>query len=191
MKRSSTKFFILLLVFACLSIWNLNAQTADYIINDFDDNMPFREFFYAGPDNNKPNAIDSQIFTSDLTYIKEGNASRFLEWNNLEFGQYFGWGLSLNKLNASHVAYLSFWIIGTNENERFEIKIRDFNGAEPVVPSSQVVTITKKWQKVKIPLSSFRGVNLSAIENINLGFNYVTSGKSGRIYVDDFRFEYQ
>jgi len=184
------RYLLLIFLLTGLSFFIINAQTADYLINDFDDNIPHREFFYTGPDGNKPN-VDSQVFTSDLNYIKESSASRFLEWNNLGFDQYFGWGVSFQKFNASQAAYLSFWVIGTNGNERFEIKIKDVSGTEPVISSSQMLTVTKKWQKIKIPLSMFKGVNLSALENVNLGFNYVTSGKSGRIYVDDFRFEYQ
>ncbi len=191
MKNNPFILLVLIFVLTFLSTLALNAQTADFIINDFDDNVTLSEFFYTGPDKNKPEGVDSQIFTSDLNYIKEESASRFIEWNNLKLGQYFGWGVNLNAFNTSKVAYLSFWVIGTNGNERFEIKIKDINGNESLVPSTQTVIVTKEWKKVKVSMASFKGINLSALENVNLGFNYVTSGKSGRIYIDDFRFEYQ
>lgn len=170
-----------------------DSKTAPIPIIDFEGTTPYNEFDYAGP---KPEEVDydTRLIDNDSRFIKQGAKSRVLKWN-IKAHQYFGWGVALEhageEFDTGKAKYLSFWVIGAEGGERFQIKIKDVNGKEVAVKSHSYIKVTKKWQKVSVPLKDFgKKIDLSRLENVNLGFNRTVSGASGCIYIDDFKFEF-
>jgi len=181
---------IMFIVFVFNNI-NLFAQ-APVPIQTFDGTV-YSEFIYAGPNDNEVD-YKSELNYNDTRFIKEGDASRMLKWN-FKKGQYFGWGVNLSGggkgFDASGIKFLTFWVIGINGNETFQIKIKDMKGVEHQVQSRKYLKVSTEWQEIKVPLSDFpSGVDFTRIENINLGFNEIASGSSGTIYIDNFQLIY-
>ena len=101
-----------------------------------------------------------------------------------------GWGgfiCFLDGLDASKYEFLSFKVKGEKGGERFEIGIKDTSGVEKKIQIENYAKLTTEWQKVSIPLSEFKDVNLSSLENINFAANE-THGK-GTVYIDDIELE--
>ncbi|MBI2118618.1 MAG: CIA30 family protein [Elusimicrobia bacterium] len=98
-----------------------------------------------------------------------------------------GWGLSLKGINLEDYTWLTFYIKGEKGGEDFEIGIKNKANAEKKLLISRFVDVSTEWRKVKIPLKEFEGVDLTSMDNLNLGFNE-QSGE-GTIVLDDFQFE--
>jgi hypothetical protein len=168
-----------------------NSKTAPIPIIDFEGTSPYNEFCYFGP-----NEVDheSSLFNNDPRYIKQGSYSHLLKWN-LKEGQYFGWGVDLKQADEAFdtrkANFLTFWVIGVEGGQRFHIKLKDINGLEVPLNSHNYVRVSKEWQKVSVPLRDFgRKIDLSSLENVNLGFDRIVSNENGCIYIDDFAFEF-
>ena len=102
-------------------------------------------------------------------------------------GGWGGWGLNLNGIDAGPYATLTLMLKGGAGGEKFEIGLRDANNVEKKVPVTQFTDLGREWQKVRIPLSLFEGVNLGSLANVNLGFSDWSA--DGEVYVDDIQFE--
>jgi len=162
-------------------------------IIDFDGTTPYDDFVYSGPDGVR---VDYEVILNvkGLRYIKQEKTSRKLRWC-LKFGEYFGWGVDLRDGNVGFdtrgAKYLTFWVIGQKGDERFQIKMKDITGTERSLKSNFYRKDLKEWVFFKIPLKDFGStIDLSRLENVNLGFNNRISGRSGCIYIDDFKFEF-
>jgi hypothetical protein len=60
--------------------------------------------------------------------------------------------------------------------------LRDAKGQEKKKGIGGYIDTPVKWQRVFIPLAEFSGVNLTSLDNINLGF---VSKQKGRIFLDN------
>jgi hypothetical protein len=106
-----------------------------------------------------------------------------------------GWGVQWanapsERFDASAFADLTLWIKGTSGGEIFQIGLKDTDGNEVKVESEPLVVVSaSEWRPVTVPLSRFsdEGVNITSIENVNVGFN--RDHGSGTICVDDVAFE--
>lgn len=126
-----------------------------------------------------PNCIHSGIYGMQISYDMKGNGNG-------------GWGVHWDEapgkhFDASQYSALTFWVKGASGGETFQIGIRDTNKVEYKLESVAVVVVTQNWSRVSAPFTSFVGVNVSSIANINLGFN--SNHRSGSICIDDFAFE--
>lgn len=96
------------------------------------------------------------------------------------------WGF-LNKdqqgVNVSSYNYLSMYVKGANGGESFRVELKDGAGHT----SKQTLSgITTSWQEFKLDLSSFSGVDLRNLTQVN--FVMDLSPNSGTVYIDLLRF---
>ncbi len=101
-------------------------------------------------------------------------------------GGWGGWGVAMKGASVAQYRYLAFDVRGDKGGENFEIGLRDARGKEVKRPMSSYGDVGKAWRRVLIPLSEFAGVNLSSLDNINLGFG---EKREGRVYLDNIAFE--
>lgn len=92
----------------------------------------------------------------------------------------------LPSYNASGFRFVTFWLRGTIIRQTFEFNLKDIAGNQKGV---FVMVNTTGWERVSIPLERFAGVNLTALENFNLGFTDALG--SVTIYIDNFEFTNQ
>jgi hypothetical protein len=198
-KQMNKKFFLrgflmLLVLSICLPTFfycQEDSKTAPIPIIDFEGTAHYREFPYFGPNVD----YEFRLIKSHPRFVKQGQHSRLLKWNfNAGKRQYFGWGVDLKHageaFDTRKANFLTFWVIGVEGGERFHIKLKDINGLEVPLNSHIYVTVSQVWQKVSVPLADFGRIDLSRLENVNLGFDLGVSGARGCIYIDDFAFEY-
>ncbi|MEM7106308.1 MAG: hypothetical protein AAF502_24475 [Bacteroidota bacterium] len=163
------------------------------IINNFDSPTGFEEFTYSGPD---PGAVKAK---TDLCQTGEydncayqGENARWIEWN-LGDHEWYGWGMHLRGFDTKGMKFLTFSVRGELGNERFLIKMRDSDGNEVGFNSNHYNEITNQWTEMIVPLRDFQRANeefnLNSLDNINLGFNTLSAGKKGKIYIDNFKLE--
>ncbi len=101
-----------------------------------------------------------------------------------------GWGVHWNNspekhFNASGFSAFTFWVKGTG-SETFQIGVKDTSGNEVKVESDNLLIVSSDWLQVILPLSNLQGVNVSSIENVNIGFN--KNHGTGSICIDDILF---
>ena len=88
-----------------------------------------------------------------------------------------GWGIRwinapTRSADLSGFRELVFWVKGTTDDQVFQIGIKGSNGVEVKAESTAGgVVSASEWREFVIPLSAFTGIDLRAVENVNLGFN--------------------
>jgi hypothetical protein len=139
-------------------------------------------FLWSLPDG-KENILTA-YYTSEYVHSEHyALKAEFLSYP----GALAGWGVGcLPSYNASKFKFVTFWLKGTNIGQTFECNLKDMAKDQKGV---SVMVNTTDWERVTIPLESFAGVDLTALENFNLGFTEAMG--SVTIYVDDFEFSNQ
>ena len=127
-----------------------------------------------------------QYYNADPANVHSSQYSIRIEFHSPP-GIFGGWGIfSTDGFDEDFSRFqdLAFWLKGESGSERFDVKLKDLAGTEVPVQ----VTASPNWQQVVIPLERLRegGVDLAALENVNVGFNDILGG--GIIYIDDFAF---
>jgi len=104
---------------------------------------------------------------------------------------YNGFWMKLQNADISKYDKLSFWIKG-DETVGFSPKIKlELKNGRGEVGKFTVTNVTKDWQEVVIPLSSFVGLNDKAgMTEFVIVFDDITCAakKQGTIYIDDITF---
>jgi hypothetical protein len=99
------------------------------------------------------------------------------------------WVLNLEHFDASRKQNLCFWVKSEKGKEQFEVGLKDIStkpGAELKVPQTAAEK-EGEWKQIIIPLQNWKQQDLSALENLSLGFK--NQFGSGVIYVQGFTFE--
>ncbi len=128
----------------------------------------------------------SRFKTGTPTYDSIRNHVLQLEYQILNDG-WAGWGLALKGLDASNYTAITFMVRGRKGGETFEIGLKDKENIEKKLAITQFSDIEKDWRKVKIPLKEFENVDLSKLDNLNLGF--LGESGEGTVYLDEIQFE--
>jgi len=96
-------------------------------------------------------------------------------------------------LDASAYRYLSFWILGEEGGEDFDITLKDdtwrkHEDENPTVSLHSYLGggASTRWQQVFIPLGDFKGLNLHSLVTLVLSFNTVGDL---RVYLDRMTFD--
>jgi hypothetical protein len=179
------------LVLACLFIGMSAAVAVDppTVIYNFEGGTPFNEFLYFGPGNDVDVQTDICTKRTDMDCAIEGRHARWFQWN-LGPTEYFGWGVDMRGFNARPYNFLVFYVKGANGGERFKVKIKDKNGLEIGLSSLSYGDIGTAWQQIVVPLKDFtladNNLQLGSLENINIGFNTLDSGSTGKLSIDYF-----
>ncbi len=102
------------------------------------------------------------------------------------FGENFGfWGFGTpNGYDASSYNEICFWAYTQKPNQVFRLQIKDTSNKEDGV--TIILEGPNRWTQICTDLAKFSdlGIQLTSLENINLGFNKDTD--SAEIWVDDF-----
>lgn len=96
---------------------------------------------------------------------------------------YGGLWMGLNNLNIQMRQVLSFMVKGTRGNEIFEVGLKDMQGIEIKVDVRKYKKVTKKWERIIIPIDDFQGVDLANLDNVSFSFR-----SSGKVYIDEIKF---
>ena len=104
-----------------------------------------------------------------------------------------GYWTGLNSQDVSRYQEVSFWIKGSNGEEKVKAGLKDNNNNETKLLVNNYLPegkITTSWQQVVIPLADFFSVaNWGSMGNFSLTFNNgYGSPYSGTVYIDDIRF---
>ena len=139
-------------------------------------------FLWSFPKGNE-NVLTAQ-YTSQQVHT--GSYSLKIEFRK-SAGAYGGLGVGrLPSYSVSKTGFATFWLRGTSLGQTFEFKLKDIAGKEEGV---LVMVATTEWEYVSIPLARFAEVDLTALENFNLGFT--EDWGSVTIYIDDVEFTEQ
>lgn len=100
------------------------------------------------------------------------------------------WGIATPKgydLTQLDVSEVCFWVYAEEQLQAFRLKLKGPRTVERGV-DIEVVKV-REWTQICTPLAKFsdQGVDLTRLDNVNLGFNKET--KSATIWVDDFEFK--
>ncbi len=113
---------------------------------------------------------------------------------NFAQGEHGGWGVYWLKsptygFDASAYSALTFWIRGEKGGESFWVALKDTSNKEIKIESRELSVVTAvEWRQLRAPLSRFKnqGVNLAALDNMNLGFT--RENGAGTLCIDDIAF---
>ena len=114
-----------------------------------------------------------------------------LDYDVSQAKQIAGYFTDLAKLDARTYTTLDLLVRGENGGESFLVGLSDTKGAEPRLSVGDLLQggITKNWQWVQIPLSSFpASLDRSALANLSLSFLNSYAPTNGRVYVKEIRF---
>jgi hypothetical protein len=124
-------------------------------------------------------SMDINFVWSDGYY--QGMGYNWANWNTSSSSIY----------NASSATAIDLWLLsGSGTITTLSISLVDSSGANSnSIPVTNYLTggVTTSWQELKIPLSSFTGVNLTALWELNITTGGSQSGNQ-TIYLDDFSF---
>ena len=84
---------------------------------------------------------------------------------------------------------LTFWVKGTQGGEKMTLQFRDSNSLNymPQSTYNKLPVITTEWQKVVVPLSELKGIDISALDMAGAAFGKDVGNMRGEVvYVDDF-----
>jgi hypothetical protein len=146
------------------------------------------QFPFYGPLND-PNFVCQEVFDKfhdDTTH--SSSASVRIEYSGTNDGY---WGISMpDGYNASAFNEICFWAYAEQPAQAFKLKMKDkrkTSHSEEGVPI--IVAQVGVWQPFCTPLSKFSnlGVDLSQLENVNLGFEQFVGPAA--VWVDDFEFK--
>jgi hypothetical protein len=147
----------------------------DLLIADFDQTTKYSQFVFK--DDKGSQLTSSSGYQDPVKGYYLG-----IKFSMVEAG---GIGYGLNGLNISQFRYFSFSVKGEKGGETFEVGLRDKKDKEMRVKIEDVASVTTEWQTVKIPLSSFTGVDTTSMNNFHFAFAAKTKG---RISIDDIKF---
>jgi hypothetical protein len=96
---------------------------------------------------------------------------------------YFGIG-TLGGYNVTQFSQICLWAYAVQPDQAFRVKLRDTLGTEMGV--NVTVRDANEWSRICVDLQRFsdQGVDLSQLDNINLGFEEANG--SATVWVDDF-----
>ncbi len=172
------KLKLYLLLLAVLGAATANLFARNLTVDNFDD---VRSSPFSFKDDK-----GSRFKANIPVYDSIRNHVLVLEYQVLKDG-WAGWGIALKGMDASQYTSLTFMIRGKKGGETFEIGLKDKENMEKKLLMTQFSDIEKDWQKVKIPLKEFENVDLSNLDNLNLGF--LGESGEGTVFIDDIQFE--
>ncbi len=94
-----------------------------------------------------------------------------------------GYWMSLEGKSARTFRYLVFRIRGIYGGEKIQVGLKDRKQVEYRVNLNDYGGVTKDWRQVVIPLSAFKEVDLTQLDNMSLSLE-----GSGAVYLDDLMF---
>jgi hypothetical protein len=105
-------------------------------------------------------------------------------------GTWGSYSLQPPRFSVSKAAYLEAWVKGVKGGERFEFVLWSYcSQGFPGRPSSAVITTTRSWKRVRVPLVDFvsPNVKLSSLCRLSIGFNDALS-PAGTVFLDEIAF---
>ena len=178
----------------CFSFVIAEAATSEVLIADFDS-------------GEKPNNIGGNFgaWDKDPADFSQGCSEAFDSKNRhgskgfsmkLEYdvdsrnAAYNGFWMFLQNFDASKYNNLSFWVKGDGDEGYTTVFKLELKNANRQVGRYYVTNVTDQWQKIVIPLKSFKGVtDFSSLTEFVLVFeDRIASNKTGVILIDDISF---
>jgi len=146
------------------------------------------QFPFAG---SGPNAVSSDVFLCQGVYDQAHTPPLSVKIVYHSTGDqygFFGFGIKLkdgfSPYDASKFTKICLWDYTEVPGQAFRLKLKDASGVERGIQI--IIDKGSEWTQISKELSEFtgQGVNLSRLENINLGFEQVSG--SATLWVDDF-----
>ncbi len=171
---------------------------AEIIVDDFDKGRTMGVFFersttlgaFHGTFARRP----SYCVITKTDKEKRGKQGLGLAIDFCDVAGWCGWYTLLNDIDVTPYNALSFWVKGSEGNEKFDIGFADAKMQDleiDAVYAGPVTAFLSKgvsttWQEVKVPLAKVGSeIDLSRMGSLVFWFRYETKGK---IYVDDVKF---
>jgi len=114
-----------------------------------------------------------------------------LDYDVSQTGQFAGYFSALGLLDARSFTTLDLLVRGEKGGEALLVGLRDSTGTEPRLSIGDLLPggITKEWQWVQIPLSSFPAtLDRSALASLSFSFFNTYAPQAGRLYIKEIRF---
>jgi hypothetical protein len=120
--------------------------------------------------------------------------SLYIQWDMSKPGAYGGYWTDLGHLDLGNFNYLSFYIKGLEGDEKFKVGLRGKLDAayetKIFVDEALKTGVTTEWQKVLIPLKSFKAIQEWNDVNIfSLNFEQALASGKGAVLIDKIAFE--
>lgn len=155
------------------------------LVDDFDDGKDPNKLggfiFYYG---NRGGKCFVSYYNKNPENFK-GRYSLRVTWKIPENGD-AGFGLTTKVLDITKAKYLCFWLKFETEPKRFWIGLKDRLGREIKQPINVFAKLNKRWERVKVPLEYFTGLDFKRITSISFTFDKYS--QSGIIYIDEIKF---
>jgi len=136
---------------------------------------------------------DSEVkIFSSIDIDEVSNFFLRIDFDVTKVDNYAGYYRLLNDFNLNQYNTLCFWIRGEKGNEIIRVGLKSGHGQEDKVVINTYLEegITKKWQKVSIPLQAFPSItDFSSMENISFLIENNLGSGSGTIFLDNIYFE--
>lgn len=188
-----TRGFFAVLIIALAISGAANAATlviADFETGDKPNNLG-GDFGAWDKDPNDTTQGCKINFNSDLKHGDKGFALQIDYDVDSPNPAYNGVWMKLGNVDGAQYDKLTFWVKG-DEVSGFSQKMKlELKNSKGEVGKFTVSGITKDWQEVVIPLSSFGGLtDLSSLSEFVIVFDDMTcsSKKQGTVYIDDIAF---
>jgi hypothetical protein len=126
--------------------------------------------------------------------LGEKGHSLYVKWDTSKPGSWGGYWTDLGHLDLQGIAKLTFYVKGLRGKERFKVGLRGEYQAKyetkllinDVLPDG----ITTEWQKVAIPLRSFKAVpKWNDVNILSFSFENAFGSDRGAILIDEISFE--
>jgi len=183
------------------AVWSFT--TADFlVVDDFegytdDEGGRIYQTWIDGWTNNTGSFVGYPVAPfAEQKVVHGGSQSLPMEYNNLQAPWYSQaereWTTPQN-WTVHGVTTLVLYVRGSAANTPapLYVAVEDRTGRVGIVAHSDSALATKaQWTEWRIPLSSFTGVNTTAVKKLYLGAGNrakPTAGGAGRIYIDDIR----
>ena len=183
------------------AVWSFT--TADFlVVDDFegytdDEGNRIYQTWIDGWTNNTGSFVGYPVAPfAEQKVVHGGSQSLPMEYNNLQAPWYSQaereWTTPQN-WTVHGVTTLVLYVRGSAANTPapLYVAVEDRTGRVGIVAHSDSALATKaQWTEWRIPLSSFTGVNTTAVKKLYLGAGNrakPTAGGAGRIYIDDIR----
>ncbi|MFH1369452.1 MAG: carbohydrate binding domain-containing protein [Elusimicrobiota bacterium] len=168
----------LILIAAFILLASSVVLAEDLLITDFDQSSKYTTFVFKDDKGTVWTAGSGHSDNEKGFYLGIKYA--------IEKGGWGGWGLDIKGLDVSQCKYISFSVKGEKGGENLEVGIKDMKNKEIKVSLKDIATIDTSWTTVKVPLSEFKDIDMSALSNVHFAMG--DWGGKGRIFIDDIKF---
>jgi len=189
---------VCLVLFCRHSAFPAQTQSDKLIVDNFEkpgkENLVGGDFGAFADDNKLGYCYLFFIQNKEKDKLGASKYSLYIQWDSSKQGAYGGFWTSLKHLNLEKFNYVSFYVKGIEGGEIFKVGLRGKMDEpyETKILINEVLSngVTTEWQRVTIPLKSFKSIkDWSDVNIFSINFEHAFGSKKGAVLIDEISFE--